>query len=52
MQRRLRVGRIMANVGKAACQRRAQVRDGYGYSSLRTSFLCGFQICKPCRSIT
>jgi predicted PolB exonuclease-like 3'-5' exonuclease len=24
----------------------------YRYSSLRTNFLCGFQICKPCRSIT
>ena len=22
-----------------------------GYSSLRNTFLCGFQICKPCRSI-
>ena len=47
-------------LGEAAWQRRTQVRhrlvmsarDGYGYSSLRTNFLCGFQICKPCRSIT
>jgi predicted F0F1-ATPase subunit len=23
---------------------------GYGYSSLRSNFLCGFQICKPSRS--
>ena len=22
-------------------------RLGYGYSSLRSNFLCGFQICKP-----
>ena len=25
---------------------------GYSYSSLRSNFLCGFQICKPCRSTT
>jgi hypothetical protein len=25
---------------------------GYGYSSLRSNFLSGFQICKPCASIT
>ena len=24
----------------------------YGYSSLRSNFLCEFQICKPWRSIT
>jgi len=28
------------------------ITGGHGYSSLRSNFLCGFQICKPCRSIT
>jgi hypothetical protein len=43
-----------------ACSKRAGLSfqdarattDGNGYSSLRSNFLCGLQICKPCRSIT
>ena len=33
-------------------QEREPLPAGHGYSSLRNNFLCGFQICKPCRSTT